>query len=210
MEISKSASATPAPEWRTRLDFAVQCVGFQQQLEAMQESGSAVIVSDAGAGSAAASSADLTDQAGTQSSSVQNIASARAAASAEAPIAPRGAVQRDAFGRTPEEARAQVTEWQQQEQAIDVLRRQMGLPPINRGYNADYNPQNLDLKTMQPHGWVPVDPAALAREQSIKDAGVYLNDPRQYMGKPIIEAFGFDPDVIEEARRRAGSTTESS
>lgn len=180
MEISKSASATPTPEWRNRLDFAVQSVQFQQQLEAMQESGSALLATDVGA--AGSSSSDVTP--------------------------PEAA--KDAFGRTPEEARAQVSEWQQQEEAIDVLRRQMGLSPINRGYNADYNPQNLDLETMQPHGWVSVDPAALAREQSIKDASIYVNDTRQFEGKPIIEAFGFAPDVIEEARRRAVLTSDNS
>lgn len=188
MEISNSVSATPAPEWRKRLDFAVQSVGFQQQLEAMQENGSAAIATDAGA--AGSSLSDVTPSA---------VALARGPEAAK-----------DAFGRTPEEARAQVSEWQQQEEAIDALRRQMGLPPINRGYNADYNPQNLNLETMQPHGWVPVDPAELAREQSIKDAGAYVNDPRQYMGRPIIEAFGFDPKVIEEARRRAGLTPDNS
>lgn len=183
MEISNAGSATPAPEWRKRLDFAVQSVGFQQQLEAMQENGSGSVATDVG--STGSSSSDVTPSA----------------------VAPAGLPEAaaDAFGRTPEAARAQVSEWQQQEEAIDALRRQMGLPPINRGYNADYNPQNLNLQTMQPHGWVSADPAELAREQSIKQAGIYVNDTRQYMGKPIIEAFGFAPDVIEEARRRAGS-----
>jgi len=175
MEISTSASATPAPEWRTRLDFAVQSVGFHQQLEGIQEDGGTVTGTDA---SAAGSSSSATPSA--------------------------VALAEDAFGRTPQDARAQASEWQQQEETIDVLRRQMGLPPMNRGYNADYNPQNLNLQTMQPQGPVSVDPAELAREQSIKDAGIYVNDPRQFGGRPIIEAFGFAPDVIEEARRRAG------
>jgi hypothetical protein len=188
MEISNSASATPTPEWRKRLDFAVQSVAFQQQLEAMQESGSAELSTDAGPAG---------------SSSPSNVAPWAVA------LAEQEAV-KDAFGRTPEQARAQLSEFQQQEADIDALRRQMGLPPINRGYNADYNPQNLDLQTMQPNGWVPVDPAEMAREQSIKDASIYVNDPRQYMGRPIIEAFGFAPEIIEEARRRAGSAPDDS
>jgi hypothetical protein len=125
---------------------------------------------------------------------------------AAAPAAAHKDASTDVFGRTPEEAREQVSEWQQQEEAVDAVRRQMGLPPINRGYSEAYNSQNLDLKTMQPRGWAPVDSTALAREQSIKDAIQFVNDTRQFNGKPIIEAFGFTRDVVEEARRRAGST----
>ena len=193
MEIANAGSATPAPEWRKRLDFAVQCVGFQGQLEAMQEKGSAVIATDADVTESSASSSDA------------DVARIQAAPTAQPLAEGLAAVEQDAFGRTPEEARAQVSEWRQQEEEIDVLRRQMGWSPINRGYNADYNPQGLDLKTMQPHGSVPVDPASLAREQAIKQAGIYVNDTRQHLGKPIIEALGFDPDIIQEARRRAGS-----
>ena len=202
MEIT-NAAATPAPEWRKRLDFVVQCVGFQEQLEAMQGTGSASIAADAGAAvlpSTVTEQLEPTEVPGSPDADVARVHTAQAQALA----AGNDAVGRDAFGRTAEQARAQVSECQQQEASIDALRRQMGFAPINRGYNADYNPQNLDLKTMQPHGWVAVDPAELAREQSIKDATVYLNDTGQYQGKPIIEARGFHPDIIQEARRRAG------
>lgn len=197
MRISDSNPVQSGPDWRKALDYVVETIDFQRHLSEAQ-------------GSAASAGAETAQTAATSSKAEASQAPAdveraqtddrHAAASTTAPEASG----KDSFGRTAEEARAQVAEWQRQEAEIDSIRRQMGLPPINRGYTADYNPQNLDLKTMQPHGWVPVDPAVLAREQSIKDAAIYLSDSRQFMGKPIIEAQGFAPDVIEEARRRAG------
>ncbi len=41
----------------------------------------------------------------------------------------------DAFGRTPEQARSQVAEFERQEWEIDQYRKKQGLPAINRGFN---------------------------------------------------------------------------